>query len=422
MNIEEAATYWESRLKEGKPIYRVRVRRLLELAGSERRGHVIVQKIRKVLDAHGLVTIPDFELAWIDSLVRIRLAPDGDAQGALEPSLDRVVEEQVSSDDSILDPAFSDQNQSPLAAEAVAEPLNAPSEMAISEATDATVTSPVDPIVRVTSLAAANRGVVSVSANDKLDKATTLMLFENYSQLAVMQGARDVKGMISWESIARRSMQSPPPSTVQDCMTEARIVNATDALFQTLPEVEQYGYVLVRDKGKITGIVTASDFATELASMSQAFISIGTIERLIRRRLHPCLNEADLHHLEQHSRALAEKDLGRLTFGENVRLMERPEIWSRLGLSVDKAEFTKRLSRIAEIRNDVMHFGPDPPSASEKKSLEQVESILLKNSGGRPAGDRSQLVRQALQDVMSDLYERFEADPLWPVVSNGNLR
>jgi len=49
-------------------------------------------------------------------------------------------------------------------------------------------------------------------------------------------------------------------------------------------------------------------------------------------------------------------------------------------------------------------------------------SILLKNSGGRPAGDRSQLVRQALQDVMSDLYERFEADPLWPVVSNGNLR
>lgn len=376
MNIGEAAAYWEGRLKEGKPIYRVRVRRLLELAGSERRGYVIVQKIRKVLDAHGLVTIPDFELAWIDSLVRIRLAPGGDTQGSLEPSLDRVVEEQVSSDEPIVDPAFSDQNRSPLAAEAVAEPLNAPLETATPEATDATVTSSVDPIVRVTSLAAANRGVVSVSVNDKLDKATTLMLFENYSQLAVMQGARDVKGMISWESIARRSMQSPPPSTVQDCMIEARIVNATDALFDTLPEVEQYGYVLVRDKGKITGIVTATDFATELASMSQAFMSIGTIERLIRSRLHPCLNEADLSHLEQHSRALAEKDFGRLTFGENVRLMERPEIWSRLGVSVDKAEFTKRLSIIAEIRNDVMHFGPDPPSASEKRSLEQMESFL----------------------------------------------
>ena len=376
MDIGQAAVYWESRLKEGKPIYRVRVRRLLELAGSERRGYVIVQKIRKVLDAHGLVTIPDFELAWIDSLVRVRLASDGNAQESLEPNLDRVVGEQESCDESIVDPAVSDQNQSPLAPESVAEPLNAPLETATLQAMDVSATSSADPIIRVASLAAANRGVVSVSVSDKLEKATTLMLFENYSQLAVMQGARDAKGMISWESIARRSMQSPAPSTVQDCMIEARTVNATAALFDTLREVEQYGYVLVRDKGKITGIVTATDFAVELATMSQAFISIGTIERLIRNRLHPCLAEADFTHLEQHSQALALKDFARLTFGENVRLMERPEIWSRLKVSVDKAEFTGRLSTIKDIRNDVMHFGPDPLPASQKNSLEQMESFL----------------------------------------------
>ena len=147
-------------------------------------------------------------------------------------------------------------------------------------------------------------------------------------------------------------------------------------LCSTLPQVEQYGYVLVKDKGKLTGIVTATDFATELASMSQAFMSIGTIERLIRSRLHPCLIEQDFQQLEQHSRALIERDFGRLTFGENVRLIERPEIWGRLKLAVDKAEFTRRLTVIAEIRNDVMHFGPDPLSASEKKSLEQMESFL----------------------------------------------
>lgn len=376
MNIEEAAKYWEGRLRAGKPIYRVRVRRLLELAGSERRGYVIVHKIRKVLDAHGLVTIPDFELAWIDSLVRIRLAPDGDTQESLEPNLDRVGEEQESTEEPIVDPAISDQIPSPLATESVAEPLNVPLGTTPPEVFEATMTSSADPIVRVASLAAANRGVVSVSIGDKLDKATTLMLFENYSQVAVMQGDRDVKGMISWESIARRSMQSPPPSTVRDCMIEARIVNGTSSLFDTLPEVERYGYVLVRDKGKITGIVTATDFATELASMSQAFMSIGTIERLIRNRLHPCLAEADFSHLEQHSRALTEKDFARLTFGENVRLIERPEIWGRLKVSVDKAEFTKRLIMIKEIRNDVMHFGPDPLSPSQKRNLEQMESFL----------------------------------------------
>jgi predicted transcriptional regulator len=376
MNIGDAANYWEGRLRAGKPIYRVRVRRLLELAGSERRGYVIVQKIRKVLDAHGLVTIPDFELAWIDSLVRVRLASDGDTQESHEPNLDRVGEEQESTDESKFDPAIGDLSPSPLATEPVAEPLNVPLGTTAPEVIEATVSSSADPIVRVASLAPANRGVVSVSVSDKLDMATTLMLFENYSQLAVMQGDRDVKGMISWESIARRSMQSPPPSTVQDCMIEARIVNGTSSLFDTLPEVERYGYVLVRDKGKITGIVTATDFATELASMSQAFMSIGTIERLIRNRLHPCLTEADFSHLEQHSRALTEKDFTRLTFGENVRLMERPEIWGRLNVSVDKSAFMKRLVMIREIRNDVMHFGPDPLSVSQKRSLEQMESFL----------------------------------------------
>lgn len=376
MDIGQAAAYWEGRLKEGKPIYRVRVRRLLELAGSERRGYVIVQKIRKMLEAHGLVTIPDFELAWIDSLVRIRLASDNDGEDSVESNLDRVAEDQESSEELVVDPAISPQVDLTMQTDGGNEPLNAPPDTTIPENAEASVTSSVDPVIRVASLAAANRGVKSVSVNDDLEIATTVMLFENYSQLAVMQGARDVKGMISWESIARRSMQLPAPSKVQDCMIEARIVNGTDALSDTLPLVEQHGYVLVRDKGKITGIVTATDFATELASMSQAFISVGTIERLIRNKLHPCLTDLDFTHLEQHSRAFTEKDFSRLTFGENVRLMERPEIWSRLKVSVDKVEFTKRLILVADIRNDVMHFGPDPLSPSQSKSLQQMESFL----------------------------------------------
>lgn len=376
MDIEQAAAYWKSKLEEGKPIYRVRVRRLLELAGSERRGYVIVQKIRKILDSHGLVTHPDFEVTWIDNSVSIRLASDRDMREPPEPDVDTVLEDQRLSIDLTVDPALSDQSQLSLATEAVAQPLNAPFEVAALQARDENVTSFADPIVRVASLAAANRGVVSVSINNELEMATTLMLFDRYSQLAVMQGDRDVKGMISWESIARRSTQLPMPKTVQDCMIEAKIVNATDALFDTLPLVEQFGYVLVKDKGKITGIVTATDFATELASMSQAFMSIGTIERLIRSKLHPCLVEADFAELQQHSRALAERDFGQLTFGENVWLMERPEIWSRLKLAVNKAEFTKRLRVVMEIRNDVMHFNPDPLSASAKGSLEKMESFL----------------------------------------------
>src|SRR5271157_5892462 len=78
MNLDQAARYWSQRLNEGKPIYRVRVRRLLELAGAERRGWAIMRRISETLESNGLKTVPDFQSAWIDALVTIRLM-DGDA-------------------------------------------------------------------------------------------------------------------------------------------------------------------------------------------------------------------------------------------------------------------------------------------------------------------------------------------------------
>ena len=99
-------------------------------------------------------------------------------------SLDSL-EEQSPSGEPIIDPALSDQGQTTTATEAIAQPLNAPPDVAATQPADVDSTSAPDPIVRVASLAAANRGVVSVSVNETIDKATTLMFFENYSQLAV---------------------------------------------------------------------------------------------------------------------------------------------------------------------------------------------------------------------------------------------
>lgn len=374
MNLQDAAEYWQSRLKAGKPIYRVRVRRILELAGAERRGYAIVKQIREIFEAFGLVTIPDFEVAWIDSLVRVRLAGETPAQ-AEDDALDQTTDQACPANGGTVDPALTEETSSTEETAAVAEPLNAPP---VENTVSATVTQDdsSDPVIRILSLAAANRGVVSVSANDPVAAATTRMFFENYSQLAVMHGTRDVKGMISWESIAKRSLQTPRPVTVQDCMEEAQILNATSSILEALPVVENHGYVLVRHHGKITGIVTATDFATELAQMSQAFMQLGTIEKLIRKKLHPCLTMNDLANLEENSRARSEMDVSKLTFGENVRLLEDPAVWRRLNLALDKAQFTQRLLEVRNIRNDVMHFNPDPLSRPQKKSLDQMESFL----------------------------------------------
>src|ERR1019366_5282197 len=49
------------------------------------------------------------------------------------------------------------------------------------------VASTPDPIIRISSIPSANRGVMSILLTDDIEKATTLMSFEGYSQLAIMQ-------------------------------------------------------------------------------------------------------------------------------------------------------------------------------------------------------------------------------------------
>lgn len=379
MSLDDYANDWSRRLSEGKTVYRVRVRRLLQLANAERRGWAITRRIADTLERNGLRTDPDFQSTWIDGLVSIELINDGNTLNSSEP---RVVDTSPDfAEGSPSDPFSEGAGESPeqipsdTAAAPVAEALNSP--IGDAGVVEVSVTAPSDAIIRISSIPSANRGVVSVLPTDSISKAATLMSLEGYSQLAIMQGQREVRGMITWESIAKRSMLSPEPQSVADCRVDAHVIDSDAALFDALPTIERFGYVLARSKDKlITGIITAADFAVELGERSYAFISLRTIEMLIRKKLHSCVASADLQALEEHSKARVESDLELLTFGENIRLMERPEIWSRLDLSIDKSEVLKRLLDVRDIRNEIMHFSPDPLGPKQKKCLQQMEDFL----------------------------------------------
>ena len=62
-----------------------------------------------------------------------------------------------------------------------------------------------DPTFKIGSLPAANKTLIVVNQDDQLSRAITLMLEHDFSQLPVMQGERDVKGMVTWKSIVRKS-------------------------------------------------------------------------------------------------------------------------------------------------------------------------------------------------------------------------
>ena len=369
MNLSEAASYWRQRLVAGQPIYRVRVRRLLELSGAERRGSNIMSGIRRTLESFDLVTEPDFQSVWPDSQVSIALK-DISLVASTEANQEAI---NVQNASSTVDPAL--EAGDAVEATPKGETLDSPD--TASGLIQVLTPTPVDPVARVSSIPTSKDGVVAVLLTDTIELATTKMSFDGYSQLAIMQNDREVRGMISWESIAKRSMITPSPTVVSDCRIDAQVVEAESSLYDALPTITTHGYVLVRSREKkITGIVTASDLAGEFGQVSYAFISLRTIEVLIRGKLHPVLQQGDLDSLEAYSRARTECDATLLTFGENVRLLQREDVWGRISVRVDKVELIRRLLEVRDIRNDVMHFKPEPLSSEQRRKLVQMESLL----------------------------------------------
>lgn len=73
-----------------------------------------------------------------------------------------------------------------------------------------------DPIKRIGLLKAANTKPATVDNSDGLDKAITLMMMNNYSQLPVMGGARKIVGYISWETIGEARSKGIDTNEVKD--------------------------------------------------------------------------------------------------------------------------------------------------------------------------------------------------------------
>jgi hypothetical protein len=65
-----------------------------------------------------------------------------------------------------------------------------------------------------------------------------------------------------------------------------------------------------------------------------------------------------------------------LSFGEYLRLLQNPNVWGRLSLSIDQASMTSQLDEVRVIRNDVMHFDPDPMTSDQLDVLKNTSKFM----------------------------------------------
>lgn len=309
---------------------RLTARELLAKFGSRRRRDRINNHIRNELEKHGLVSEPDLAVGWIDSTVTISINSKPSETTGTHPVSEST--HRISS----LDAA----NKEPLS---------------VSESTH-----------RISSLDAANKEPLSVHPDKPLSAATTLMLLHDYSQLPVMTNSRTVKGVISWKSIENRLSLGRKCELVKQCMDPAIELPSDTPLFEAIAPIAQHEYVLVRGKdNSITGIITASDLSFQFMQLAGPFLFIGEIEGHLRRLIHGKFTLEEMRAASISEEKESINGSSDLTLGEYCRLLEDKENWGKLNLNIDRVQFIEQLHEVRQIRNDVMHFNPDPDDVSE---------------------------------------------------------
>lgn len=302
-----------------------KVRTILSWFGIQRRGRAkAISRISKALEKYKLTTIPNWEDVHIDADVKFELTTNVNIK-----------------------------------------------EIAYS-----------DPSHKVERLDSANQGqsLVSVKRDDSLSKAITLMLINDFSQLPVMQGDRNPEGFINWKTIGERLALCEEDKScnlkVSDFMEKDIIViPKNETIFNAIEQISKYDFLLVKDptNGKITGIITAHDLNDQFKLLAKPFLLISEIENGLRqlinkaRFLLPELQEARHGDKSRNVEGIAD-----LTFGEYKNLLAKPENWTKLNLKLDRVEFIKKLEKIRDLRNDIMHFDPD---GLEEKDIEILEEF-----------------------------------------------
>ena len=311
---------------------RITVRALLALWGATDRGDQVSQ-IEADLANHGLVTSPSFRAVTLDTVVSLSTPPDETEAPTPDAPSDvndlPVTEDEEGGGD--LDVGLKVGNLSPLL------------------------------------------GVTSVGPNSTIEEAITKMLLNDFSQLAVLSGPRNLRGAVTWRSIALAVHQRADATIADVIDTHVEAVAYDRDLFEVLPTLQQRDFVFVLDETKaIAGIVTTADVAQRYGVMATPFFQLGEVDQTLRWVLSRAV---DLDTVQRFcSRPVTSFD--QLAMGDYQRLLENKEVWQQVGWPLDRPTFVARLEEIRRIRNKVMHFHPDPPSDDAVDKLRAFNTLL----------------------------------------------
>ncbi|TDC54757.1 CBS domain-containing protein [Micromonospora sp. KC207] len=209
------------------------------------------------------------------------------------------------------------------------------------------------------------------------------MEINDYSQVAVLANAHSLYGSVSWESIAAAKHRDPGASFSDaiDRRARDRVFDYDTRLLDVFGTLQQHGFIFVRDdQRKISGIVTAADVVRKYDEKATPFFLIGEIDQELR---HLIVNVFDEETVKEACLAahISFKSLDTMTMAQYQAVLNNVACWEQLGWRLDRGLFIERLDEIRKVRNNVMHFNPDPVRPSEVAKLRNFLRLIRSYRG-----------------------------------------
>ena len=228
---------------------------------------------------------------------------------------------------------------------------------------------------------------VSVTKNDSVSTALSLMIEHDYSQLPVVsreEKAKDMvvetaEGMITNESILRgiRNFKTNIEYlSVRDVMVSAPIHSFDDDLFDILDRLKDSNAVLITEDiglgANLVGIVTSYDATEYFRTRTEDMMRVEDIELIIKEFIRTAYTndkgeiiETDLNSvislMTSHRQTDTPLDFDDLSLGEYVNMLVRKQTWGFFEpiFNISRDSIIELLNGIRETRNELAHFRGD---------------------------------------------------------------
>jgi CBS domain-containing protein len=223
-------------------------------------------------------------------------------------------------------------------------------------------------------------GLTHVPPQLTIEQATTLMLINDFSQLAVRTKKGTLLGAITWPSIARAQVANPSAS-IRDALVQAPSESYRRPLVEVLDRLQSEGFVFVHDdEHDVCGIVTTTDVVRRYDDLALPFLLFGELDRRLRRIISRFPFE-EIRVLCDPYGKKGLQSIDKMTMGDYEQVLKNKEKWASLNWRVDRLMVTDRLSELRQFRNNVMHFNPDSTPLAIVPRLRYMLDLLRAREG-----------------------------------------